>query len=291
MGHEFVGTVVEVGAEVRKFRKGDRVCCPFTSNCGQCFYCHAGHTCRCIHGQLFGWMQNGKGLQGCQAEFVRVPLADSTLYSYSSDVSELEALLAGDVLATGYFCALQAGIQPQGVYAVLGCGPVGLMAIAASGNLGAATVVAVDRVVERLAIARELGAISVNMDTDDPLQVVMRATGGRGADAVLEAVGSPSASRLAMNLVRPCGTISAVGVHVESQFAFSPVEAYDKNLTYKAGRCPARDLIPTVLRIVRELDLPLASIFTHRLPLTQGEQGYSMFDEKASGCIKVLLEP
>lgn len=123
MGHELVGEVVEVGDEVVTLRPGERVACPFTTSCGRCFYCVRGLTCRCVSGQLFGWVVGGRGLQGAQAERVRVPLADSTLVPLSEAVSDEHGLLLGDVLATGYFCADLAGVDGSGVYAIVGCGP------------------------------------------------------------------------------------------------------------------------------------------------------------------------
>src|SRR3954470_12158436 len=129
MGHEFAGEIVEVGKESRAFKKGDFVMSPFTTSCGKCFYCQIGLTCRCIHNQLYGWVEKGKGLHGGQAEYVRVPLADSTLMTVPEGVTIEEGLLLGDILSTGYFCAQQAEVKPNGTYAVIGCGPVGLMTI------------------------------------------------------------------------------------------------------------------------------------------------------------------
>ncbi len=119
--------------------------------------------------------------------------------------------------------------------------------------------------------------------------MVGEATEGRGADAVLEVVGSPDATRLAFDLVRPGGIVSAVGVHTEAQFAFSPVEAYDKNLTYRAGRCPARVYMEKLLPLVTEKKYDLASIVSHRLPLAEAAHGYHLFERKLEGCTKVLL--
>lgn len=291
MGHEFVGEILECGADVNDWKPGDPVLSPFTTSCGSCFYCREGLTARCRYGELFGWVQAGRGLQGAQAEYVRVPLAESTLVSIPEGVSDEEALLLGDVLSTGYHCARMAGIRPDGTYAVLGCGPVGLMAIVAARELGAETLYAVDAVPGRLAHAARLGARPLNYRTEDPVALVREATEGRGADAVLEVVGSPEATRLAIDLVRPGGTVSAVGVHTEKRFPFSPVEAYDKNLTYRIGRCPARAVLEQLIPLVRRKKYDLASIISHQLPLSQGVLGYAMFDEKRDGCTKVALRP
>jgi len=291
MGHEFVGEVMEVGREVTAFRQGDVVFSPFTTNCGQCFYCRQGLTCRCSEGQLFGWVQNGIGLQGAQAEYARVPLADSTLLPLPDGVLLEEALLLGDVFPTGYFCAEMAEVTPDRVYAVIGCGPVGLMAILGVGELGGETIYAIDSIPERLTQARTFGAIPINYLEEDPVTMLRDATDGRGADAVLEGVGNALAGRLAVDLVRPGGIISSVGVHTEEHFAFSPVEAYDKNLTYKTGRCPARYYIDRLIPVVQEKKYDLLSVISHRLSLHQGVRGYEVFDKKLEGCTKVVLRP
>ncbi|MDZ7266668.1 MAG: alcohol dehydrogenase family protein [candidate division KSB1 bacterium] len=291
MGHEFVGEIAEVGREVEKFKRGDRVLAPFTTNCGKCFYCHRGLTARCPHGQLFGWVQNGAGLQGGQAEFVRVPLADATLLKMPAEALPEEALLLGDAFSTGYFCAEMAQLDPRATCAVIGCGPVGLMAILAARHLGAERIYAIDAIPERLALAQDFGAIPVNFHQENPVDIVRAVTEGRGADAVLEIVGNESALRLAMALVRPGGIIAAAGVHHEAQFAFTPAEAYDKNLTYRTGRCSARYYAGRLLSLLQQRKHELARLISHRLPLAQGAQAYQIFAEKQDGCIKVILQP
>lgn len=289
MGHEFVGEVVEIGHNVRQFRKGDLVFSPFTTNCGKCYYCQIGLTCRCENGNLYGWVEKGQGLHGGQAEYVRVPLADSTLIPISADLTLEQGLLLGDIFSTGYFCADMAEIKPNGVYVVVGCGPVGLMAIMGALDLGAERLFAVDSVLERLAMAQALGAIPLNRNKIDVISAIQEATQGRGADAVMEAVGSPGASRLAMNLVRPGGIISTVGVHTHETFSFSPVEAYNKNLTYKIGRCPARYYAEKLLRNGSAQRHNITSIITHRFSLGQGSEAYRIFDQKEDHCLKAIL--
>jgi threonine dehydrogenase-like Zn-dependent dehydrogenase len=291
MGHELVGEVVEVGDAVSRLKAGDRVAAPFTTSCGRCFYCARGLTCRCVEGQLFGWVQHGRGLHGTQAERMRVPLAESTLVPLPPDVSDEEGLLLGDVLPTGHFCADLAGVEGSGAYAVIGCGPVGLMAILAARRKGATRLLAIDRVPERLELAEALGARPMNVDNEPPVEAIRARTEGRGADAVLEVVGSPEATRLALDLVRPGGVIASVGVHTEPHLAFAPAEAYDKNLTYRTGRCPARHYMDRLLPQVSEIRPALGSLLSHRLPLEDGPLAYALFDQKQHGCIKVLLRP
>jgi len=286
-----VGEVVEVGHGVSSLARGTRVACPFTTSCGRCFYCTRGLTGRCPEGQLLGWVEKGRGLQGAQAERVRVPLADSTLVALPDGVSDEAGVLLGDVLPTGWYCAELAGVSASGTYAVIGCGPVGLMAILACRERGAGRVVAIDRVAARLERARALGAETLDPADGSPVEAVREITEGRGADAVLEVVGSPEATRLAVDLVRPGGVMASVGVHTEERFAFSPVEAYDKNLTYRSGRCPARHYMEGLLPLMDRLGESVASLVSHRMPLASGPAGYALFDAKDDGCAKVVLTP
>lgn len=288
MGHEFVGRVVERGDGVTTLPIGARVVAPFTTSCGKCRLCAAGLTARCESGELFGWVENGRGLHGAQAELVRVPLADTTLVPVAESVPVEAALLCGDILSTGLFCADMAGVNEGSIVAVLGCGPVGLMAIVAARRRGAQTVMAVDSVAERLELARRLGAQTVEL-AGGVVDQAKALTGGLGVDAVLEVVGSAAATRLAVELVRPGGVIAAAGVHTESHLAFSPGEAYDKNLTYRAGRCPARSYLPEAIEIARDGPETVTSIVTHRLSLADGPGAYEMFAERRDGCVKVLF--
>ncbi len=291
MGHEFVGIVIETGRDVKKFHKGSRVLSPFTTSCGECFYCRIGLTCRCEKGNLFGWVQLGHGLHGAQANFIRVPMADSTLLPLSNDLSEEKGLLLGDIFSTGYFCAENAGVNNNGVYIVIGCGPVGLMTIVAARHLGAEKIFAIDYLTERLQQAREFGAIPLNPTFYDVKEQILNATNGRGVDAVMEVVGSPDALRLAIDLLRPGGTISSAGVHTAKNFSFSPVEAYDKNLVYKIGRCPAHFYAEKLLREEIVQQYAIENIITHRFSLQDGAKAYNVFDKKLDNCIKPALIP
>ncbi len=291
MGHEVVGRIVEAGAGVRLRALGDRVIAAFTTNCGACFYCASGLTARCVHGHLLGDVRQGDGLQGAQAAYVRVPFADASLALVPDDVTDSLALLCCDVLPTGFHAADLAGVHEGVVAVVVGAGPVGLMAVLAARHRGARAVIAIDAVPERLALAARLGAQAVDAYDGTARSAVMAATEGRGADCVLECVGSAAAGQFAYELVRPGGTIGAVGVHHESHFAFSPGQAYDKNLTYRAGRCSARRWIDEILPLVHTLPAEVSEVFSHTLPLADGPRAYDIFDRKEDGCIKVALAP
>jgi threonine dehydrogenase-like Zn-dependent dehydrogenase len=289
MGHEFTGIIEETGSAVKKFKKGTKVLSPFTTSCGDCFYCSIGLTCRCEKGNLFGWVEKGHGLHGAQAGYIRVPMADSTLLPLSADLNEKKGLLLGDIFSTGYFCAENAGIKRSSVYVVIGCGPVGLMTIIAAKHLGASTLFAIDFVPERLAIAKKFGAIPLNPSLTDVKEEICNNTDGRGADAVMEVVGSDQSLKLAIDLIRPGGIISSVGVHTAKHFAFSPGQAYDKNLVYKSGRCPARFYAEKLLREGIPQRYAIDDIITHQYSLAEGATAYEVFDKKMDNCIKAVL--
>lgn len=290
MGHELAGEVVEVGPGVRSLRPGDRVVSPFSTSCGACFFCRCGLTARCIHGQLYGWVEKGRGLQGAQAELVRVPLAETTLVRLPEGTPAETALFAGDNLATGWFGAESAQAGPGRVVAVVGCGPVGLMAVLAARELGADRIFAIDALPERLSWAEHWGATVINAQ-DDPAGRIREATEGMGADAAIEAVGSQPSTRLAFDLIRPGGTIAALGVHTEPHLALAPSEMYDKNLTYRTGRAPARSYMEKLLPLIGSGRYDLGALISHRLPLAEGPRGYDLFDRKLEGCTKVVLRP
>ena len=299
MGHEFVGTIQAVGTAITHLSPGDRVMSPFTTNCGSCFFCKRGLTARCDHSQVFGWRWKQKegetgggggdtplqGLDGAQAQFIVVPQADSTLvvitqYDKHTVLSDEEALLLGDVLSTGYFAAYNAGVgigvdhyfntkitkekeEERLVIAVVGCGPVGLSAIAAcrhltrhlctDNNIYNPIIIAIDGVEERLEVAKNKlhASYIVNPRAVDAVEEVGRRTGGRGADVVIEAVGLPSAFELAKRVVRAGGVVSVAGCHSEASISMGDV--YNKNLTVKSGRCSARRFMEELLPMVDDV--------------------------------------
>ncbi len=289
MGHEFMGEIVALGREVTNLSIGDRVVSAFSTSCGHCSFCREGLTSRCEMSQVFGWVQNGQGLQGAQAEYVHVPNAQHTLMKPSPELSDEQSLLLGDILSTGYHAAKSASIKIDGAYAIVGCGPVGMMAAVGALEQGAGSVFIIDRIPERLAIAERFGAIPVNFDTADPAQVINDATDGRGVDAVMEVVGSPQACSLAFDLVRPGGIISIAGVHNEPHFTITPTQAYDKNLTLVSGRCPARAYMETLQEVASSGRYDLSAIISHRMNLQKGSDGYDMFASRRDNCTKVVL--
>lgn len=287
MGHEFVGRVVAVGAAVRSVHVSDRVCAPFSTSCGTCAACASGLTSRCAHGQLFGWRSGGVGLHGGQAQLVRVPLADGTLMRVPDGISSEAALLLGDNFSTAWFCAELADIVADEVTVVIGCGSVGLLGIRAARHLGAGTIVAVDPEPARRARAEAAGAIAVPPGPD--LQRIVASRGGtRGAASVMELVGLPAAQRLAWEVLRPGGTMAVIGCHCTA-FAFTPSEAYDKNLTYRTGRCPARHYMPRLVEHLERDALGITDVITHRFPSHDAVHAYDVFAHHRDGCVKAVL--
>ncbi len=290
MGHEFLGQVVEIGTSVHNIKSGDTVVSPFTTNCGQCYYCKIGLTCRCEIGQLYGWVSGGHGLHGAQAEFVKVPMADATLVKVDPTGNKDELLMIGDIFSTGYYAADNGGVNSETSVAVVGAGPVGLMAILGARDLGTKNIYVIDSVSERLAMAEEFGAKPIYL-SEMSVDTVRSKTKNRGVDIAIEAVGNPAAARLAYEVVRPGGVISTVGVHTSDKMSFSPVEAYDKNLTYRSGRCPARYYMSKLMQVVNEKRYPLNRIISHHMPLSDGVEAYRIFDQKLDQSMKIMLHP
>ncbi len=290
MGHEFVGRIVEKGSAVQRLNIGDRVYAPFSTNCGSCFYCQSGLTSRCQYGQLFGWRSQGIGLHGGQAEFVRVPLADGTLLPIPHELSDEICLLLGDNLSTGYFCADMAHVRPDQTVVVVGCGTVGLLGILAAQWMQPRKIIAIDLNPQRRAKALEFGAEIALAPGEEALQRIHDATDGRGADCVMELVGLLDAQKFAMQSLRPGGILSVIGCHSTSHFAFSPVDAYDKNLTYRTGRCPARHYMEQLIDKANQSASQLESLFTHRFAPSDAQRAYTVFSGQKEGCMKAVFD-
>lgn len=291
MGHEFTGTVVDAGKGIKNFKKGDRVLSPFTVNCGECFYCKKGITARCEKSQLYGWVENGVGLQGVHAEYVKVTMADATLLGLPDDLSWEQGNLLADIASTGYFGAELGEVKPDDICVVVGAGPVGIMAIKASRYLGAKTVFAVDGIEFRLQEAEKNGAIPINYLKEDVVEKIKEATKGRGADCVIEAVGSKESMNTSFKLLRPAGILASIGVQAFDELPFSPPDMYDKNIVLKAGRCSSRHYAEKLLPIVQSGALEITDVITHSFSLEEGVEAYRFFDEHKDECLKVLLRP
>jgi alcohol dehydrogenase len=286
-GHEAVGQVVAVGAAVTSVGVGDRVLVPFTTSCGHCDACHGGLSSRCVRGALFGYgdpASDTPALAGAQAELLRVPLADTTVVPVPLHMSDLDALLLTDNFPTSWYAAARGDIARQSVVAVVGLGSVGLCAVVAAVTMGAARVLAVDPVQDRRARAVQLGA--------EPLTPAEAAQLPGVADAVVEAAGTTSAQALAFDMAQPGGTLSVIAVQTGGAFAFTPVQAYDRNITLRAGRAPVRSLLSTLLPMVTSggIHLPTDVILTHPdVALPDGPGAYERFACREAGVVKMAF--
>lgn len=288
MGHEFVGTILEKGEQTDGLSVGDRVYVPFSTNCGRCYYCEIGLTSRCDQNQLFGWRQNGTGLHGGQAELALVPNGPGSLKKIPEGLSSEAAILLGDNFSTGYYCADLAGVQQGGRYVVIGCGTVGLLAVLACQMKGAHEVIAIDPVQSRRDRSEELGA--KGMTEDQAAEYLAKQSPSKAADAVLEVVGLPEAQKTAYRLVRPGGTIATIGCHCTPNFSFSPVDAYDKNITYRTGRCPARHYMEELTDTVANGTVDLSGFITHYFNPKDCTRAYDVFSNRKDNCQKAVFQ-
>ncbi len=285
LGHEYIGVIEEVGSAVANLKKGDRVVGAFMASCGQCFYCQRGWPSQCLKQQHLGFGQ----LPGTQAEYVRIPLAYHTLERVPPSLSDEQAILVGDVMATGYFAAEQGGIREGDVVVVVGCGAVGLFALMCAQLFKPGAVIAIDSVPERVALAQRLGAIAIDMTNQDPGRVIRQHTENRGADVVLEAVGHADSIRACFSYVRPGGTISVVGVYSEAQFPFPMFQAFVRDLTFRIGICPAKSYMARLLSLIQEGKLDPTVVISHSLSLAEAPRGYDIFANHKENCVKVVL--
>jgi 2-desacetyl-2-hydroxyethyl bacteriochlorophyllide A dehydrogenase len=288
LGHEFVGTVVSAGDEVNEVAEGDRVLGCFCSACGRCFFCRRGDFHKCDEGRVFGHGKTLGSLQGAQAEQVLVPHANLTLRRVPEGMSDEAALFAGDVMGTGWHAVDQAGIRPGDSAAVLGLGPVGLCAVQAAKAAGAARVIGIDSVEERLRIAAEFGAEPVHLTDGDPRGAVKRATDGRGVDAAIDAVGHPDALELACHLTRKAGTVVAIGVYAERVQVHMGI-IWIKALTVKTGHANVIGHVDRVLAMMTGGVLDPTPLVTHHMKLGDAPEAYAVYDRREA--LKIVLTP
>ncbi|MDP9002765.1 MAG: glutathione-dependent formaldehyde dehydrogenase [Myxococcota bacterium] len=333
LGHEPMGIVVEVGSAVTKVAKGDRVVVPFTISCGSCFFCKKGLFAACDETNpnaemaaktmghapagLFGYSQLTGGYAGGQAEFLRVPHADVGCLKIESDLSDEKVLFLSDIFPTGYMAAENAEIEKGDTVAVWGCGPVGQFAIQSAWLLGAGRVIAIDRVAERLAMARRHGrAETIDFGSEPVYDRLQEMTSGRGPDRCIDAVGAEAHGtgsldavvdkvkaavklttdrahvlREAIYCCRKGGTVSVPGVYIG--FADKiPVGAFmNKGLTVKSGQTHMHRYMKPLLAKIEKKEIDPSFVITHRLKLNQAPAAYEMFRDKKDGCIKVVLQP
>ncbi|RAH47329.1 alcohol dehydrogenase family protein, partial [Aspergillus brunneoviolaceus CBS 621.78] len=282
-GHEFVGTIAEKGKEVANFEVGDEVVVPFYATCQECYYCVRGQASRCSQGFLFGNSAPANTIDGGQAEYVRVPLASTTLVPKPSTIPDHMLVLMADIFPTGYFAAsrflanLTQRDRDEYTVAIVGCGPVGLCTIVSALTM-VSKVYAIDSVPERLAEAERLGAIPLPLSSD-PVAKIRSVTDGRGADVVIEVVGHADAFMMCFDMVRPWGTIHSTGVHSE-MLPLNGQLCYGKNVTMAFGRCPVRSIFDEALAIFQKVYPKLEFLCSHVVPLEEAPQAYRDFEAR-----------
>jgi threonine dehydrogenase-like Zn-dependent dehydrogenase len=332
LGHEFMGEVVEVGKENTRLKVGDRVVVPFTIACGRCYFCKEQLWSLCdnsnpnawmaekLYGYsasgLFGYSHMYGGYPGGQAEYARVPFADIGPLKVPDSLSDEQVLFLSDIFPTGYMAAENCQIKPGDTVAVWGCGPVGQFAIKSAYLLGAERVIAIDRFVERLALASSQGgAETLNYEDDDDLDALRHMTGGQGPDACIDAVGleahgrtldawydrakttmfmatdRPHALRQAISACRKGGTVSIPGVYGGWLDKFPLGAAFAKGLTLKMGQTHMHKYMPILLERIERGEIDPSFIITHRIALEDAPAMYRTFRDKQDACIKVVMKP
>ncbi len=286
VGHEAVGEVVEVGGAIRRLKVGDRVMISAAVGCGQCRQCLAGHIARCERGGA-GCYGLSPALQGCQADFIRIPMADFNTAPIPEGITAEQALMLTDNLPTAYYGCLNAEIGPGKTVAVVGLGPIGLMAVEVAFVLGASKVFAIDLVPERRAIAASLGAVPVDGAT--ALAEMGELTKMRRVDSVVEAAGADATVTMAIKLGGIGATVSVVGVNQSPAFPFPMGLAFFKNITFRIGTGSVQCHWPELIPLVREGRLHPERMITHRMPLSEGAEAYRLFDAREDGALKMVL--
>ncbi|MFJ2814479.1 MULTISPECIES: zinc-dependent alcohol dehydrogenase family protein [unclassified Streptomyces] len=281
-GHEYVGVVEEVGADVTGIKPGQLVVGSFFASDNTCPHCRNGYQTSCLHREFVG---------GAQAEYVRVPLADGTLVPVPGDVAEehIPSLLAcSDVMGTGWYAAVAAEVGPGDTVAVVGDGAVGLCAVIAARELGATRIIAMSRHASRQRLARAFGATDIVAERDEEGAArVKELTGGIGADRVLECVGTPGSMRQALSCTRPGGNVGFVGVPHDVRI--DGEQLFFSHVALRGGPAPVREFLPDLIQRVLDGRIDPGKVFDLELPLDQAAEGYRAMDERRA--IKTLLRP
>lgn len=303
LGHEFIGTVEEVGPEVASLTPGDRVLSSCSVACGHCTWCREGLASSCTRWSLFGWAprvwQHGGSVQGGQSELVRVPLADTTLLrmpeALAGEDRERSLLPLVDVMSTGWHGLTSAGATSGDSVVVIGDGAVGLAAVHGARAKGAERIVALGHHADRLAVATALGAtLTVDSRDDEEIrQLVMEHTNGEGAHVVVDSISSPGSMATAHATVRPGGTIACLGMDhfMGSTPTINWFDQFLRNISVTGGLVPGPRYIPELLGLVEAGKLDPAPMLSHAMPLDEAPEGYRLMASRAPGVTKVALQP
>ncbi len=332
LGHETMGEVVEVGSGNSKLKKGDRVVVPFTISCGECFFCQRGYFSGCERSNpnaemaaklwghspagLFGYSHLLGGFPGGQAEYLRVPFADVGPIKVPEGLSDEQVLFLSDIFPTGYMGAEFCDIKGGETIAVFGCGPVAQFAIRSAFLLGAERVIAIDTVPERLGLAAQAGAITIDFMKEDVHDRIQELTHGRGVDASIDAVGTephtsasfdsmldrlkvatftgtdrPHVLRQAINNTRNFGIVSIIGVYGGLVDKVPMGSAINRGLTFRMAQTPVQHYLPRLMTRIEKGEIDPSFVITHRVKLEDGPAMYKTFRDKQDGCIKVVMKP
>ncbi len=287
LGHEAVGTIEEVGSGVKRVKPGDKVLVSCITSCGSCRFCREGRYGQCLGGG--GWIL-GHLIDGTQAEYVRVPFADTSTYLAPDAVADEQLLMLADILPTGYEVGVLNGrVEPGDVVAVVGAGPIGLAAILGSRLFSPSHVIAIDLADSRLEAAKQFGAdLTINNQTADPKQAIAEMTDGLGADVAMEAVGVPATFELAASLIRPGGRVANIGVHGEPA-TLHLEELWIKDVTITTGLVDTFST-PTLLRLIEAGLINPSPLVTHHFEMGQFEKAYDVFSRASdTGALKVVV--
>jgi alcohol dehydrogenase len=286
LGHEAVGTVVEVGSGVTGLTPGDRVLASCISACGTCLYCRQGSYGQCRNGG--GWIL-GHLVDGVQAQYARLPFADLSTYKLPASVTDESAVLLADILPTSYEVGvLNGNVRPGDTVVVVGTGPIGLAAILTARLFSPAHIVAIDKAESRLQAAKAMGADVLVKPDDNPLELVQALTDGLGANVVLEAVGTPATFELCTTLVRPGGRVANIGVHGKPALLHLE-DLWIRNVTITTGLVDTYST-PRLLTMLTAGQLDVGNMITHRFPLDDIMEAYEVFSRPGeSGALKVVL--
>ncbi len=288
IGHEYVGTVLDVGEAVTRVAPGDRVLGTFQAACGTCFFCLRGAYHKCDSARVFGHGALLGNLQGTQAEQALVPMANLTLRRIPPGVSDEVALFAGDVMGTGFHAVYESGVRAGDSVAVLGLGPVGLCAVQVAIASGAGPVYAIDSVEDRLAVARKFGAVAVHLTEQSPRDEIRVGTEKRGVDVAIDAVGHPDALDLAVRLTRKAGTVFAIGVYAEPCQVHMGL-VWIKALTLGTGHANVVGHVDRVLGMLSSGALDPAPLVSAHMPLDEAPEAYAIYDRREA--LKIVLTP
>lgn len=293
-GHELVGEVLEVGKAVGRFKKGDRISMAYSVSCGDCYMCKVGQTAHCETTQkaVYGFGVPFGSMNGTHAETLVLPYADSHAMKVPDAIPDSAALTLSCNLPTAVIANRLANIQAGESVAVVGCGPTGLMALDIALHRGPGRAVAIDTLPQRLSVAAQKGALPINATEEGWKEKALQVTGGRGFDKVIEMVGYPETLQMSLDLVRPGGTVAALGVFCDNTFNLNLLDVFLRNITlHMNGFANAQPYMWEALRMMERGVVKPEEYFSHTFALTDVDKAFATFYHKTDGAMKMLIKP